>query len=136
MAGFSAQGGTLTLTVFEAFSGDDAAGRYEVIATNVSITAPKTEVTDVTGVGDLAGARVMVPTGTCATPGTMTVQFIATGGFANPQFIEGRRCNVSFRSDNYVVERNTIITAAAVTASQGDIIRGNLQFQITDYYGT
>lgn len=133
MAGLSAQGGSLTLTVF---SNDNAAGRYEVVATNVSITAPKTEVTDVTGVGDLAGAKVMVPTGTCATPGTMTVQFIATGNFANPQFIAGKRCYVSFRSPYYVVERNTIITAADVTASQGDIIRGNLQFQITDYYGT
>lgn len=132
MAGFSAQNGTLFLTVF---SNDDASGRYQVIPTSVSITSPTPEVTDVTGVGDLPNAKVMVPTGECSSAGTMSVEFIATGSFANPQFITGRRCRVRFQSPYYVVQRNTVITGAQVTATQGDIVRGNIQFQITDYYG-
>jgi hypothetical protein len=132
MAGLSAQGGTLRLTVF---SNDDAAGRYYVIPVSVSISSPTPEVTDATGVGDLAGAKVMVPTGACASAGTMSVEFIATGNFVNPQAITGRRCQVRFQSPNYSVERNTVITGADVTATQGDIVRGNLQFQISDYYG-
>lgn len=132
MAGFSAQNGSLLITVF---SNDDAAGRYEVIPTSVSITSPTPEVTDATGVGDAAGAKVMVPTGACASAGTMSVEFIATGGFVNPQYITGKRCSVRFQSPNYSVQRNTVITGSEVTATQGDIVRGNIQFQITDYYG-
>lgn len=106
-----------------------------MIPTSVSITSPTPEVTDVTGANDLRGAKVMVPTGECASAGTMSVEFIATGSFANPQFITGRRCLVRFESPHYVVQRNTVITGAQVTATQGDIVRGDIQFQITDYYG-
>lgn len=132
MAGFSAQGGTLTLTVF---SNDNARGVYSVIPTSVSITSPQPEVTDATGVGDLAGAKVMVPTGACASAGTMSVDFIATGGFFNPQIITGKRCNVRFQSPNYFVSRNTVVLGSQVTATEGNIVRGNIEFQITDYYG-
>jgi hypothetical protein len=132
MAGFSAQGGELIITVF---SNDGNAGNYTVIPTSVSITSPTPEVTDATGVGHLAGAKVMVPTGACASAGTMAVDFIATGGFTNPQAIVGKRCRLSFQSPNYTIVRNTILTGADVNASQGDIVRGNLNFQLTDYYG-
>ena len=127
MAGLNAQGATLTFN-------SATSGLYKFIASGVSIEAPEAEMTDMTSPGDLLGANVMVPTGDTS-GGSMSVDFVATAGFLNPQAIVGERGLLTLSSPQYAVSRNVVLQGASVDSRVGDIVRGTMKFAITDYYG-
>lgn len=122
MAGYTALGTTAS------FDGN------AFTVTGFSFNPPAAQLADMTGAADLAGANVMAPTGEY-TPGTMTVDFIATTTFGNPQEIIGTRGALAI-SGPYPISRNAVCTDGSVQATLGDIIKGTLEFTITDYYGT
>ena len=122
MAGITAQG---TAASF---------GSTQFVVTAFSFTPPAEQLTDMTSVVDLIGANVMVPTGETQ-PGTISLDFIADSGFSNPQDIIGDRDSLVI-SGPYGLTRNAVCTGGSVQASMGDVIRGSLEFTITDYYGS
>jgi len=122
MAGITAQG---TTAVFD--------GNPFTI-TGFSFNPPAEQLADMTGATDLVGANVMVPTGE-KTPGTMTIDFIADNTFSNPQGIIGTRASLVIAGP-YGITRNVVCTDGSIEAAIGDIIKGTLEFTITDYYGT
>lgn len=121
MAGVTAQGTTAS------FDGD------EFTVTGFSFNPPAEQLVDMTSAGDLVGTNVMVPTGE-RSPGTMTIDFIADSSFSNPQAIIGQQGPLAI-SGPYPVTRNVVCTDGSVQAAVGDIIKGTLQFTISDYYG-
>jgi len=122
MAGSTAQGTTAS------FDG------YSFTVTGFSFNPPAEQLADMTSASDLPGANVMVPTGE-KTPGTMTIDFIADNAFSNPQGIIGTQGPLAI-SGPYSITRNVVCTDGSVEATIGDIIKGTLEFTITDYYGT
>lgn len=121
MAGSTAQGSTAS------FNGTS------FTVTGFSFNPPAEQLVDMTGVTDLVGANVMVPTGE-KTPGTMTIDFIADNTFSNPQAIIGQQGPLAI-SGPYSITRNVVCTDGTVEATIGDIIKGTLEFTISDYYG-
>jgi hypothetical protein len=102
--------------------------------TGFSFNPPAEQLVGMTSAYDLVGANVMVPTGE-KTPGTMTIDFIADNTFSNPQVIIGQHGSLAI-SGPYSISRNVVCTDGGVQATVGDIIKGTLEFTITDYYGT
>jgi hypothetical protein len=121
MAGSTAQGTTAS------FNG------YSFTVTGFSFNPPAEQLVDMTSAGDLVGANVMVPTGE-KTPGTMTIDFIADNTFSNPQAVIGQQGSLAIFGP-YSITRNVVCTDGSVEATIGDIIKGTLEFTITDYYG-
>lgn len=121
MAGSTAQGTTAS------FDG------YSFTVTGFSFNPPAEQLVDMTSASDLVGANVMVPTGE-KTPGTMTIDFIADSAFSNPQDVIGQQGSLVI-SGPYSITRNVVCTDGSVEATIGDIIKGTLEFTITDYYG-
>lgn len=120
MAGLSAQGATFT------FSG--------VAATVVSVQVeePTAEVADMTGMFDVAGHQVLVPTGAFS-GGAVTVGFI---GHSTPTTV-GTVGPLLFSTPSGVnLSRNCILESASVEARTGDLVRGTMRFRLTDYTGT
>ena len=123
MAGVTAQGATFT------FSGVMA------IVTHLSIMTPKAEIVDMTGINDPAGATVMVPTGSNS-PGSVTVGYLYAAGGVDPQTAVGVQGPLVFGSPGYSVSRNVILESASTEVGLGDVVRGSLNFVMTDYYGS
>lgn len=126
MAGFSVQGAAVTFTPQ---NGSPAT----VTATRLSIETPQAALVDMTSASDPLGANVMVPTGDTS-PGSMSVDFIATNAFLNPQAIVGSTGILAISAPGYSLSRNAVLQAATVDHQSGDIVRGTLRFTITDYY--
>ena len=123
MAGVTAQGATFT------FNGAVA------IITGLSISTPKAEIVDMTGINDPAQATVMVPTGS-SSPGRVTVDYVHIYGGIDPQAVIGVRGPLVFGSPGYSVTRNVILESASTEVRSGDVVRGSLNFVMTDYYGS
>lgn len=123
MAGVTAQGATFT------FNGAVA------IITGLSINTPKAEIVDMTGINDPAQATVMVPTGANG-PGSVTVDYVHAAGGIDPQAVIGVRGPLVFGSPGYSVTRNVILESASTEVRSGDVVRGSLNFVMTDYYGS
>jgi len=121
MAGLTAQG---TSASFNGIS---------FTVTGFSFESPAAVLTDMTSGRSSVGATVMAPTGE-KTPGTITVDFLADDSFGNPQSLSGVRSTLSI-SGPYGLSRNVVCTGGTVQASVGDLVRGTLQFTITDWYG-
>lgn len=126
MAGFSVQGATVTFAVLNE-------PVVTVTATRLSVETPEAELTNMTSATDLLGANVMVPTGDTS-PGSLSVDFISTNQFSNPQALTGRVGVLGLYAPNYTVSRNAVLQAATLDHQSGDIVRGSLRFTITDYY--
>ena len=122
MAGVIAQGATFT------FNGAVAT------ITGLSISTPKAEIVDMTGINDPASATVLVPTGANG-PGSVTVDYIHAYGGLDPQAVIGVRGPLVFGSPGYSVTRNVILESASTEVRSGDVVRGSLNFVMTDYYG-
>lgn len=122
MAGVTAQGATFT------FNGAVA------IISGLSIETPKAEIVDMTGINDPAAATVMVPTG-ANSPGRVTVDYIHTAGGIDPQAAIGLRGSLVLGSPGFSVTRNAILESASTEVRTGDVVRGSLNFVMTDYYG-
>jgi len=123
MAGVTAQGATFT------FNGAVA------VITGLSINAPKAEIVDMTGINDAANLTVMVPTGAVG-PGNVTVDYVHIAGGIDPQAVIGVRGPLVFGSPGYSVTRNVILESASTEVRSGDVVRGSLNFVMTDYYGS
>ena len=123
MAGVSAQGATFT------FNGVSA------IVAGLSINTPKAEIVDMTGINDPASYTVMVPTGAIS-PGTIRVDYIHYSGGIDPQAVLGTRGALSFGSPGYSFSRNAILESATTEVRTGDVVRGSIDFVMTDYTGS
>ncbi len=127
MAGFTAHGATVTY----AYSGG---GVVNAVVTSLTVQAPEAELTDITASTALLGANVIAPTGDTS-PGTVSLDFVATSFLSNPQELIGTYGNLTLSSPNYGVSRQVVCQSASITASTGDAVRGSISFTITDYYG-
>lgn len=127
MAGFAAQGATFT------FQG--TRGQFSAFVTGISVSTPVAEVVDMTSPSDEIGKRIMVPTGDWA-GGDVQVEYIASpkGGVVDG-FVSD--CGtLSFKTADIDITRRAILVSADRQARVGDIVRGTLQFTLTDYAGS
>ena len=132
MAGFTAQGATLTWSGTPAFTGS---------VTGISVETPTAVVADMTAVGDQAGYMVMVPTGDWV-GGTIAVDFIS---FGDPQGIVRQTGVLTLTTaaqagsaqagsaQSFSVSRRALCQSASISAQVGEIVRGSLKFLMTDY---
>jgi hypothetical protein len=100
--------------------------------TGISVDTPSAEIVNMTSVGDGAAMQVLVPTKGLI-GGSITVGFLTSA--SDPQSLVGTRSTLTFRSSGYSVTRNVILESASVEVRLGEVIRGSLKFQITDYVG-
>lgn len=101
--------------------------------TGLEVETPSAVVVDMTGVNSRTGDTVQVPTGEIR-GGTVTVDFIYTGT-VDPQALIGQVGPLVFTSSAYSVGRQAILESARVTAQTAEVVRGQLTFRMTDYYG-
>lgn len=101
--------------------------------TSVTVEGPTPEVTNATGIGDLAGAVVMVPTGGRTSPGSISIEAI---GFVDPISLVGLKGQAAFASPAGSISRNAICESASVEAATGELLRVRMVFTATDYYGS
>lgn len=126
MAGFTVQGATVTFSV-KGFP------VVTMTATRLSVETPEAELTDMTSVNSRIGANVMVPTGD-KSPGSLSVDFISTKQFSNPQERTGNVGVLKLSTPTHTISRNAVLRAATIDYQTGDIVRGSLRFTITDHY--
>ena len=101
--------------------------------TGISVETPSAEIVNMSSVGNAAGAQVLVPTKSLV-GGSITVGFLSSA--SDPQGLVGTRSTLRFSSSGYSVSRNVILESASVEVRLGEVIRGSLRFQMTDYYGS
>jgi hypothetical protein len=99
--------------------------------TGISVETPTAEVTNMTDASTPKGFLVMVPTGDWS-GGTISVDYLHHGSL-NPQSLVGAVGNLSFSSTAYSVARRAILVSASTEARVGEVVRGSLRFQMTDY---
>lgn len=99
----------------------------------LSVETPQAEVTNMTNASTGAGYMVMVPTGDW-TGGTITVDYLHHGSL-DVQSLVRSVGTLSFTSSTYSVARNAILVSASSEARVGEVVRGTLKFQMTDYTG-
>jgi hypothetical protein len=100
--------------------------------TSISVETPSAEIVNMSSVSNGAGAQVLVPTKD-RVGGSITVGFMSPE--SDPQGLVGTRSTLRFTSSGYSVSRNVILESASVEVRTGEVIRGSLKFQMTDYYG-
>jgi hypothetical protein len=101
--------------------------------TGIQVETPSAVIVDMSGVDTPAGNSVQVPTGEIR-GGSVTVDFIAAGGI-DPQGLVGKAGFLFFTSSAYGVGRQAILESARITVQTADVVRGQLTFRMTDYYG-
>jgi hypothetical protein len=65
----------------------------------------------------------------------VTVDYVHIAGGLDPQAVIGVRGPLVFGSPGYSVTRNAILESASTEVRSGDVVRGSLNFVMTDYYG-
>jgi hypothetical protein len=109
------------------------AGIAAAQVTGVQVETPSAVIVDMTSVVDRTGDTVQVPTGEIR-GGTVTVDFIYSGT-VDPQSLIGKVGQLVFTSTAYSVGRQAILESASVAVQTADVVRGQLKFRMTDYYG-
>jgi len=123
MAGFTAQGATITWSGTPAFTGN---------VTGISVETPTAVIADMTSVSDATGYMVMVPTGDWV-GGAINVDFIS---FGDPQGIVRQTGTLTFTTGTALtVSRRAVCQSASLAARTGEVVSGTLKFLITDYTG-
>ena len=79
------------------------------------------------------GFKLMVPTGDI-TPGSVTVDFLATGSF-DPQSLVKRTGMLNFNSLDFSISRRVACVSGSIGAQVGELVRGTLEFMATDFTG-
>lgn len=102
--------------------------------TGISVETPTAEVTNMTDAATAKGFLVMVPTGDWS-GGTINVDYLHHGTL-DTQTIVGTVGQLSFSSTSYSVARRAILVSASTEARVGEVVRGSLRFQLTDYSGS
>ena len=100
---------------------------------SLSVESPQAEVVDMTSATDGASTIKLVPTGAW-TGGSITVEYIYESG--DPQTVVKTVGSLSFTSQEYTVTRRAILVSATVDSRVGEVVRGTLRFQLTDYQGS
>jgi hypothetical protein len=103
------------------------------LVTGIQVETPSAVVVDMTGVNSATGDTVQVPTGEIR-GGSVRVDFIYSGN-VDPQSLVGQVGLLVFTSSAYSVGRQAILESASVSAQTADVVRGQLNFRMTDYYG-
>jgi hypothetical protein len=102
--------------------------------TGISVETPTAEVTNMTDASTAKGFLVMVPTGDWS-GGTISVDYLHHGTF-DVQAVVGNVGPLVFTSSTYSVARRAILVSASTEARVGEVVRGSLRFQVTDYQGS
>jgi hypothetical protein len=102
--------------------------------TGISVETPTAEVVNMTNAETRKGFMIMVPTGDW-TGGTINVDYMVHGG-GDIQDLVGKVSALSFSSSAFSVARRAILVSASTEARVGEIVRGSLRFQVTDYQGS
>ena len=100
---------------------------------SLSVETPQAEVVDMTSATDGPSQITLVPTGAW-TGGSITVEYLYEG--RNPQLDVRSVGNLVFTSSAYSVSRRAILVSATVDSRVGEVVRGTLRFQLTDYSGS
>jgi hypothetical protein len=108
-------------------------GGIQAIVTSVQVETPVAVIVDMTSIAEPAANSIQVPTGEIR-GGSVTVDFVYAGS-VDPQSLIGTRGQLIFRSSAYSVGRRVILESASVIARTADVVRGQLKFRMTDYYG-
>jgi len=128
MAGVTAHGASF------AFSSSGISS-FVAAVVGVSVETPTAEVVDMSGVGDLPGYIVAVPTGDWS-GGSITVDYLRTAATQDPQGLVRKTGLLAFASQGFSYSRRVICESASTEARSGELVRGSLRFRITDYTGT
>ena len=132
MAGFSAQGATLTFNWTREVGLQSVSGTFGAAIVGVSVETPVAEVVDMTAVDDPPGYSVLVPTGDWS-GGGVTVEYIATTATGDVQNVVRGVGDLAFTSPRFSVTRRAILESASQEIRFGDVVRGTLNFRLTDY---
>lgn len=120
---FAAQGATFT------FNGIGAT------VTRVAVETPVAEIVDMTAGGDALKTVGLVPTGDWR-GGSVSVDFIYAANGTDPQTLVGTVGQLQFSSPKLSVGRRVILESADYQASVGELVRGTLNFRMTDWQGS
>lgn len=121
MAGFAAQGATFT------FRG------VQATVVSLDVQTPTAEVVDMTAYDAPADAVVLVPTGAWS-GGSVSVEYIYRQGGVDPQTVVRQYGPLVFSSAGVKVSRQAILESASTQIRTGDLVKGTLNFRLTDYY--
>jgi hypothetical protein len=124
---FVAQGATFTLAL-------TTGGGINAALTRLGVEAPTAEIVDMTPGGAPPGQMIIVPTGDTR-GGTLSVDFIYAANGVDPQTLVGKTGIATFASPNLTVSRRVVVESASIEASVGDLVRGSINFRLTDYTG-
>lgn len=101
--------------------------------TGLQVETPSAVIVDMSGVGESEGNIVLVPTGEIR-GGSVTVDFIYSGN-VDPQTLVGTTGQLVFFSSAFSFGRQAILESASTSVQTADVVRGQLKFRMTDYYG-
>jgi hypothetical protein len=120
---FVAQGATFT------FNGIGAT------VTRIAVETPVAEIVDMTAGNDQPKTVGLVPTGEWR-GGSVSVDFIYAAGGIDPQSVVGTVGQLQFNSRSLSIGRRVILESADYQASVGELVRGTLNFRMTDWAGS
>lgn len=129
--GITAQGATFTYT-----GTLPAGGTVSFVGSIVglSVETRQAEVVDMTAIDAPAGVSMQVPTGSWR-GGRIQVDYLKVSGGGDPQQLVRSYGALSFASQKHSVSRNVTCESATEEARAGDLVRGTLNFVLTDYTG-
>lgn len=100
--------------------------------TSIQVDTPVAEIVDMTSINDPIGYTRKAATGDIR-GGGVTVDFLFRVGGTDPQSLIGQNGILTFASSAYSVSRRAILESASVSARTGELVSGQLKFQITDW---
>jgi hypothetical protein len=116
----SSQGTTFTFAGFSAHF------------TSISVEDPQAEVVDMTSQVDPVGQRHMVGTGDITSPGRIRLDYIRLTGTPAPLEATGLSGNLSISHANVSIQKLAVLESASSEMAVGDVIRGSVNFVISD----
>lgn len=129
--GITAQGATFTYTGTLPFGGSVS---FTGSVVGISVESPEAEIVDMTAYDAPVGNSVQAPTGAWA-GGAIQVDYLKVAGGGDPQQLVRSYGSLSFASQNHSITRNVACRSASEEARFGDLVRGTLNFVLTDYTG-
>ena len=129
--GFSAQGATFTYSGTLPFGGSVS---FVGSIVGISVESPQAEVVDMTKVGDPVGYSVQAPTGAW-TGGSVSVDYLKRDGAGDPSSLVRSYGTLTFSSPKHSISKTVVCESASEEARVGDLVRGTINFRLTDYTG-
>lgn len=134
--GITAQGATFTYTGTLPFGGSAS---FSGNVVGISVESPQAEVVDMTGAipggqADPIGYSVQVPTGAWS-GGSVTIDYLKRSSGPDPQTLVRSFGTLTFSSANHSVTRKVLCESSNEEARVGELVRGTINFRLTDYTG-